>query len=411
VRVKPRVAIVVQRCHESVVGGSESLAWQYAQLLRDAFEVEVLTSTAVDYLRWRNALPEGVALRDGIPVRRFRVEIERERYWFELHRRLVHTHAASEGLPASERIPWRPALQDEFVRFQGPYCSGLTAHLVANHAQYDAVLFCTYLYPTTHFAVTAVPRAKRIFVPTLHDEPTAYLSTYAERAHEFDHVVWLTRSEREVARRLWDRDDGVVIGMAVDHTEAVRATRWRRPYFLYSGRIEQGKGAHDLISAFAAFRRRSGARVDLLLTGAKSMHLPWWRRDVRFLGFVDEQRKLELMAGALAFVLPSAYESFSIVTMEAMAQRTPVVLNGACTVLAEHVTRSGGGVTYHGVEGLVAAMEAMTRLSVDERERYGAAGRDYVRANYEPARVRAALVEYVTEVVNRAATSTASTRP
>jgi len=25
-----KIAIIVQRCHESVVGGSEALAWQYA---------------------------------------------------------------------------------------------------------------------------------------------------------------------------------------------------------------------------------------------------------------------------------------------------------------------------------------------------------------------------------------------
>ena len=37
-----RVAIVVQRCHESVVGGSESLAWNYATLLRDTCDVDVL---------------------------------------------------------------------------------------------------------------------------------------------------------------------------------------------------------------------------------------------------------------------------------------------------------------------------------------------------------------------------------
>ena len=40
--------LVVQRCHESVVGGAEALAWQHANLLKDDYEVEVLTTTAVD---------------------------------------------------------------------------------------------------------------------------------------------------------------------------------------------------------------------------------------------------------------------------------------------------------------------------------------------------------------------------
>ena len=74
-----RIAIVVQRCHASVVGGSEALAWQYARLLSNRFDVEVLTSTASDYVAWKNDLPVGVEMRDGIPVRRFPVTITRDR--------------------------------------------------------------------------------------------------------------------------------------------------------------------------------------------------------------------------------------------------------------------------------------------------------------------------------------------
>ena len=70
-----RIGIVVQRCHESVVGGAEALAWQYASLLKDDYEVDVLTTTAVDAAYWANALPEGVEMRDGITIRRFHVDI------------------------------------------------------------------------------------------------------------------------------------------------------------------------------------------------------------------------------------------------------------------------------------------------------------------------------------------------
>ena len=52
-----RVAIVVQRCHPDVVGGSETLAWHYATLLRETYEVDVLTTTAIDTNEWANTLP------------------------------------------------------------------------------------------------------------------------------------------------------------------------------------------------------------------------------------------------------------------------------------------------------------------------------------------------------------------
>ena len=90
-----RIAIVVQRCDESVVGGSEALAWQYARLLSDRFDVEVLSSTAIDYVSWRDELPSGVRLRDGIPVRRFPTLFERGPYWYGLHQRMHGCRARS----------------------------------------------------------------------------------------------------------------------------------------------------------------------------------------------------------------------------------------------------------------------------------------------------------------------------
>jgi glycosyltransferase involved in cell wall biosynthesis len=42
-------------------------------------------------------------------------------------------------------------------------------------------------------------------------------------------------------------------------------------------------------------------------------------------GFVDEERKRELLATAHAFVLPSRFESFGLAAMEALASGTPVV--------------------------------------------------------------------------------------
>src|SRR5215212_12100547 len=89
-----RVAIVVQRCHESVVGGAESLAWQYATLLKEAYEVDVLTTTAVDAGYWSNVLPEGLEVREGINIRRFHVDIGYSPYRTELFARMLRDYDA-----------------------------------------------------------------------------------------------------------------------------------------------------------------------------------------------------------------------------------------------------------------------------------------------------------------------------
>jgi glycosyltransferase involved in cell wall biosynthesis len=397
-----RVAIVVQRCDESVVGGSEALAWQYAQLLSERFEIEVLTSTATDYVSWKSALPSGVTLRDRIRVRRFEPAFTRGDYWYGLHNRMMldwqpHLHRG-------ERHPtrWREALQDEYIRFQGPYCPALNAWLAQHERDFGAVLFCTYLYPMTYFGTRCVPSKKSVLIPTLHDEPPAYMPVYADTHAGIGHCIWLTDAERRTAARLWGSDRGEVIGMAVDDTEAVRAEIRERPYFLYSGRIEPAKGADKLLDAFARLRESGRCDAQLVFTGADVLGLPR-SPDIEYLGFVDEERKRALMAGALAFVLPSVYESFSIVTLEAMAQRTPVLVNAGCEVMRDHIERSQGGFHYGSMDDMVKSMRALCALSADERKRIGDAGRRYVVENYSRQRVQTHLTDFVEQVIAESA--------
>ena len=85
-----KVAIVVQRCHESIVGGSESLAWHHATVLREAYDVDILTTTAIDTREWNNTLPEGRELREGVSIHRFKVTQGRTAYFGQLFHRLLN---------------------------------------------------------------------------------------------------------------------------------------------------------------------------------------------------------------------------------------------------------------------------------------------------------------------------------
>lgn len=387
-----RIAIVVQRCHAGIAGGSEALAWQYAQLLSTSYEVELVTSCALDYATWDNALPAGIEHRDGIMIRRFATARPRGRTFTELHRRLLAEHMATKSLC------WRTSLAEEFVRFQGPWCPALTGHLAERHGDYAAVIGCTYLYATTYFGLDAVPAAKRLLVPTLHDEPPAYLDAYAAMARGCAEILWLTEAERTLGRRLWQLDRGEVVGMAVDALAPAAPERRASPYLLYCGRIDESKGLGDLLAAFARVRREQP--VELVLTG--SDHLGLGAHDgLSFLGFVDAARKAGLMAGCAAFVMPSPYESFSIVTLEAMAQATPVIVNGRCAVLAEHVTRSGGGDTYDGADDLARALRAALERDAHARDALGAPGRAYVQAHYAREAVQARLLAAVGRIASR----------
>jgi glycosyltransferase involved in cell wall biosynthesis len=149
----------------------------------------------------------------------------------------------------------------------------------------------------------------------------------------------------------------------------------RRPYVLYVGRLERIKGVETLIEFFESY-----GHADLLIAGRGTQEAALRRKAegnhrVRFLGNVEPPRLWELYAGALALAVPSVgYEVFPLVTLEAFAQRTPVVarrLGG----LPEVIEESGGGYTYSEDGELEAALEAL-RLDPLLRRRLGEQGHE-----------------------------------
>lgn len=382
-----RVAIVVPRCHEKLVGGAEAHAWQYASLLADTCAVDLLTTTASDYVTWANDLPTGVELRDGVRIHRFPVARGRSAYFHDLHRRLL---ACFDNRADPHWLTWPDALQDEFIRAQGPDSPDLIDHLARHGDEYAAVIFVTYLYPTTHDGSRVLAHRRWGLVPTLHDEPPAWFDVTAAMARGVPRILWNTPAERRLGLRLWGTDAGNLVAMAVATAQA-EAAKMDAPYLLYCGRIDSHKGCAMLIDAFEAWKQRKPSDLQLILTGADHLGVRE-SAHVRCLGFVEEARKFSLMAGALAFVHPSPYESLSIVLLEAMAQGTPGIVNGQCEVLAEHVDASGAGWVFRGVDELHAAIDAALVQDAAQRSAQAQRARTYVLERYDEAAVRARLL-------------------
>ncbi|MGJ5673560.1 MAG: glycosyltransferase family 4 protein [Nostochopsis sp.] len=393
-----RVAIVVQRWHESIVGGSEALAWQYANLLSDKFEVDVLTTTALEYTTWANVLPAGCETKQGINIHRFPVTIGRSDYWHSLHARLLRefNYPKYTNTENCKRISWSIALQEEFIRCQGPYSEPLLSFLKLHCNDYQCIIFATYLYPTSYFGIAEIPFSKVLLAPTLHDEPLAYLTAYKYMYKRVSSFIWLTNAEKVLGEKLWGELPGKLVSMGVD-TLFHSPFQSEYPYLLYSGRIDPSKGCNDLINFFIQFKKSHPSNLRLILTGKNEMDIPS-HPDIEFRGFVTPEEKFQLMAGASIFVMPSPYESFSIVTLEAMAQCTPVLVNGACEVLVEHVVRSGGGNIYVDYESFAQAIQEMM-INLDKVAEMGKVARKYVIENYAFSSVKNNLLERIEQFV------------
>jgi glycosyltransferase involved in cell wall biosynthesis len=147
-----------------------------------------------------------------------------------------------------------------------------------------------------------------------------------------------------------------------------------RPYFLFVGRLEKLKGLQTLLPVF-----RNYPQADLLVAGTGSCEAELRRQaegvpNVRFLGWLGQDRLEALYRHAIALLVPSiGYEVFGTVILEAYQQSTPVIAH-ALGALQEVVEESQGGFLYRSPEELLAAMD---RLRSDPALRRGAGERGY----------------------------------
>jgi glycosyltransferase involved in cell wall biosynthesis len=362
-----RVALVVQRYGEEVDGGSETLCREVAQRLVPHAEVEVVTTTAVDYLTWRNELPEGAAVHRGVRVRRFPVASRR---WVRSFGRFSDRLYATAHTVEDE-LRW-------MIR-QGPRTPELLAYLKEADSRFDAFVFFTYLYYPTYFGLPLVA-GKSVLVPTLHDEPPARFDIFRTLFRLPRAFVWNTPEERELARSMFGIPaDGDVAGVGVELPEAARDGSFRRrrnigEFVLFVGRLDVWKGIPELLDFFARYRSERAPELTLVLAGKSHMKLPP-TPGVVDVGFLDEGEKLEAMAEAAATVMPSPFESLSLVTLESWAMGTPVVTTTKSRAVAGQCARSGGGLTYSSYEEFTAALD---RVRSPEAAKLGENGRRWV---------------------------------
>lgn len=153
------------------------------------------------------------------------------------------------------------------------------------------------------------------------------------------------------------------------------------PTLLYVGRLQPIKGLETLLEAMT----RLDARTRLLVVGGDqdepdNGHADWLRRQVRalgldarvlFLGAQGQQRLRLFYAAADVTVMPSYYESFGMVALEAMACGSPVVasrVGGLTTTVRDGVT---GHLVPEGDAGALAARLAALLADRSARERLG----------------------------------------
>jgi glycosyltransferase involved in cell wall biosynthesis len=158
-----------------------------------------------------------------------------------------------------------------------------------------------------------------------------------------------------------------------------RRHRLHGPFLLYGGRIDPGKGCEELIEYFGTYVQ-DGGDASLVLMGVKLMPLPE-EPFIRFAGRLSDQERLLALEAATVVVVPSPYESLSLLALESFAMGTPILANARSEVLVDHCQKSNAGLYYADRDEFG---ECLRLLMADHRLRaaLGTNGRAYVRRNY-----------------------------
>ncbi|AEA23977.1 glycosyl transferase group 1 [Pseudonocardia dioxanivorans CB1190] len=199
-------------------------------------------------------------------------------------------------------------------------------------------------------------------------------------ARRADAVVTCSRAMRAEVATLFDLDPSEISvvhnGIAprrwsVPPTarEAARR-RWAPggvPLLASFGRLEYEKGVQDLIAALPRVRRAypgtrlvvagTGTQREMLVEQARRFRV---RRSVTFAGHLPDDELAALLTAASAVVLPSRYEPFGIVALEAAAAGAPLVASTAGG-LGEVVVDGETGLSFApgDVAGIAAAVDAV----------------------------------------------------
>ena len=368
-----KLAVAVQRYGADINGGAELHARYIAERLARHAEVEVVTTCARDYVTWRNELPAGVEQVNGVAVRRFPVRHERVPRDFGRQSHHVFTRHHS----VADELRW--------LESEGPASPAMTAYL--SNTPFDYALLFSYRYYHAWHAARRLP-GRSILVPTAERDPAVALGIFGPVFRGVRAVMYNSPEEQAMIQAASGNAavPGVVVGVGSDVPERTDPARFRRgfrinrPFAIYIGRIDENKGCKELFDYFQRYAATFPRGLDLVLVGNAVMPVPKHHR-IHHLGFLSDRDKFDALAAADLLIMPSYYESLSMVALEAWALGRPVLANGRCDVLKGQCIRSNAGLYYERYEEFVEALYSL-ESNGPLHARLGQNGRDYFRRHY-----------------------------
>lgn len=398
-----KIAIIVQRYGLEVNGGAEYHARLLAEQLVKKHDVTILTTKASDYVTWDNYYKLSNEVINNVKVKRFKTDHPRLFNKIDRSRKtILKDRKHQRSLKKNKLINWldnKTSILDptnrqgyKWLKAQGPFCPSLLDYIKANKNDYDSFIFFTYLYYPSALGIKLV-KNKSIFIPTAHNEPEFFSKIYQKVFKSASFIMYNTIAEKKLVEK---NIKGIslnsdIAGIGVDNkliTETISHNFSKHnDFLLYVGRIDTNKGCGALYDDFLKFKlNHPSNNLKLIFVGKNHTDLQP-TEDIIFTGFVSEEVKYDLMKKSTAVILPSKFESLSMVTLEAMNLGKIMLVNEKCEVLKDHIVNSKSGFFYKDSNEFILSINKILQLTEKETQAHSKNATEYIRNNYTWERI------------------------
>ena len=360
------VAFVTTRFGSDIFAGSEIAVLRVSEALPDA-RATVYSTTLRDFDDQSPRYQEGEDRIGDLAVRRYSPDAIDKSLFTRLTEKMQH-----EPLSGDEEEQWMRN------------CFNSTSLLEdLSKSRHDAYFFTPYLRATTYFGARTFPHLS-LLLPGLHDEPPAHFQLFKDWFPGLGGLAFNSAAEQRFANHIYDLA-GVpqrVLGLPVPERpsqgreDPAQITLPKRPFLLYVGRLEPGKGVLQLLDWVDGT-----PEVDLVVVGEGEVALPGTALHLRGL---TESELDYCYRKALATCQLSAMESFSLVLFESWQQQTPVIVSSLSKVTEEFCLGADGGLSVGTPEEFRRAVEFL-RTHPAERAILGRQGQEFTRCRFAPS--------------------------
>ncbi len=370
-----KLAFVVQRYGEDIIGGAEYHCRLIVKYLKPHFDIEVFTSKAHDYITWKDHYKGKIEHVDGVKVNRFSVKKPRDPVKFGRIQDKVFFEEHTE----KDELKW---LDEE-----GPNLPSLIKELKKREDEFDFFIFFSFRYYHSYYGIKEFKK-RSLLVPTAEPDPVLYMKIFREIFSLTGAIVHNSWEEKRIINKYLGGEDTLfdVVGVGSEIPDKFYPEDFRKKYgieddfLIYIGRIDENKGVPHLFEYFLRYTEETKRNLKLVLIGKEVYPIPEDERII-YLGPLDDRDKFNGLMASKLLIMPSFYESLSMVTIESWALKKPVLVNGRCPVLKDQVLRSRGGLYYENYYEFKEALEYI----LENKEIYkkmGENGRIFYENNY-----------------------------